>query len=184
MSRHVIIAAALAVAGVLAGTLFLVRPADRQTRATYAEVADLMPLIATAPVHDARLHDLGYALDELGGHVRTICRTASTDADVEDVLDAVRRAATPRGVRHHAIRRGAAWASQDGSIVPLTIEIEGSFAAVFESIRHAETLSHPVRVTSVTMDVLEEETRDRSPMLAASIDLEVVFIRATMEAPQ
>ena len=173
--RHAAIAAVLAAAGIVFGTIFLVRPADRQTWATYEEVAELTPLIATAPVHHARLHDLGYALDELSAHVRNVCRSVPATRDVADVIEALRPALDGRAVRHHAIRPGSPRASRDARIVPLTIEMEGPFDSIFECLRRAETMERPVRVTSVAMNVLDEETRDRPPILAASIGLEVVF---------
>jgi hypothetical protein len=178
--KHLFLAIASALAVLLLGGAALVWPAHRQRVTICHSIADLERKISgLSDQTDAveRLADeLEVVRQRMGDDLKLIPETPDS-AGLNRILSLPIDARTVRDQTFTAGSPTAAAVGEDFPelAVPLTVDMEATFDSVFALIRIAEQMDRLVRVASVRMAVDRTEDVEETPLLTATIGLEVIY---------
>jgi len=175
--RHLVLAALVAFAILVVGGTLLISPNVEQLRTTRVETASLGPRIAELRTHTVvieRLADDLLELNRIGaGLVRTIPATPDV-AMLTERIESIGPKPVSLVVDTSADPRPAAGTDAPEQVLPITIEMTGSFDAIFGVVRSIGLTDDLVRVVAIRIDAPAGEAGD-DPVLTAAVGLEMVY---------
>jgi hypothetical protein len=177
-TTHLVLSGVAAAITILVGTLCLVVPVDRETRTVYHEIAMLERVVGHGPEHALVLEHLAAELTDARRRCDEWRRRLPTSPGIRGLTTRLTDFTDGREVRKRAVRRaGEAYPTLPGTALalPLAVDLEASFDDVFAVLREAERAHEPVRVRRLRVTSRGPGAPGEPPMLAASLDLEIVF---------
>ena len=179
-SRHLLASIALGVGILLLGGAILVWPNWRETARVHREIADLQRRVSGLDERTLAVERLATELEEARRHVDDklkfvpespdvagLMRKLSLPVDGVNVLDQTFTAGSP----------GEAVPNAEFSeeVLPLTVDMDARFDSIIALIRSAELMDRLIRVASVRLVADRADDPIGSPILTASVGLDVIY---------
>lgn len=201
--RHLLMSS-LAVVGAIALTAFLfVIPNYRQAGAMQQEVIALRDRIAGLETQSKALDELNSEIASVQNVIDTrmkaipetpdlanVIRSLSQEVDRINVMDQTFTAGSPAdalpdlGKNRGPEKPKPPGASNEPSAntqsafaMPLTVDMEARFEAIFDLIRSAESMQRLIRIASIRMVCKRDDKQaSSSPIIKASVGLEAIYL--------
>lgn len=176
-SSMTVVAAALAIAAA-AAVVGIALPGYRAAAALEARHARLEAKVAELPERTAEVEALADELAALHRHAGADRRAIPGEAAVAELVRRLTLPADGTSVREQTFAASTPAPAIPGDetlrVVPLRVEMEARFDAIFALLRAAETMDRLVRVASIRITAGPDGAVPGAP-LTASVDLEAVF---------
>jgi hypothetical protein len=161
------------------GAALLVWPNYQKARAVDEEIARLHEEIEVLSVRNQALARLARRVNRATELRDTECKRIPASPEIAELIGFLSREVDRRNVRNQRSTAGDPVSAVAGEQVgvlatPLTVDMEATFDSVFRLIRAAETTDRLIRVGRVRIYRDRDEKTDGSPIVQASVGLEIV----------
>ena len=177
--RWLAISLTAALATVILGGTIVVWPLDRETRSVHEQIATLQRLVGDGERESHQLYRLARDLDQAktrADDVKTIPRAP----DVVQLVERLARTVDARTATSLTFETGVATPDESGGgltrqVLPVSIDLRGSYSSVLEVIREVERHEDLVRVASLRINADRGAGGAGAPMVRATVGLQIVF---------